>query len=371
MEPIISNISEENDSLSFRMSNCNVSLANAIRRTILSDIPTVVFYTENHKDNQCAIEINTTRLHNEIIKQRLSCIPVHIQELDILPGKFVMELDVMNDTDITQIITTEDFRIRNKENSNYLAKEDVKRIFPPNKKTNMYIDFARLRPKMCNTVPGEQLKLSAEFSVHTAKDSSMFNVVSKCTYFNTPDPIKINSVWDTIASELTANNTTKEDIALAKANFYLLDAQRHFLPDSFDFTIETVGVFENKAIVKKACIILQNTFVDFIKLIDSGSLDIHLSETTVENSYDVVLENEDYTIGKVIEYILYEKYYQGEKIMTYCGFKKFHPHDSGAVIRIAYKNQVEKDTIHQHIRIACIDASAIFEKIIKTSPLIN
>jgi hypothetical protein len=30
--------------------------------------------------NQCRIETNTTRFHNEIIKHRLSCIPIHVEE---------------------------------------------------------------------------------------------------------------------------------------------------------------------------------------------------------------------------------------------------------------------------------------------------
>ena len=65
--------------LTFVLEDCNVSIANALRRTILSDIPTVVCDTS--KEN-IYIEQNTCRLHNEILKQRLGCIPVHIKESD-------------------------------------------------------------------------------------------------------------------------------------------------------------------------------------------------------------------------------------------------------------------------------------------------
>ena len=43
MEPQISEISENNGLYKFTLSNLNVSLANALRRTILSEIPCVVF----------------------------------------------------------------------------------------------------------------------------------------------------------------------------------------------------------------------------------------------------------------------------------------------------------------------------------------
>ena len=45
MNPFITLNAEENDVLSFTISGVNVSLANAIRRTILSDIPLLVFKT--------------------------------------------------------------------------------------------------------------------------------------------------------------------------------------------------------------------------------------------------------------------------------------------------------------------------------------
>ena len=56
---------------------------NAIRRTILSDIPTLVFNCFPH-DKMMLIFISILRgLNNEILKQRLSCIPIHISDLDL------------------------------------------------------------------------------------------------------------------------------------------------------------------------------------------------------------------------------------------------------------------------------------------------
>ena len=104
MNPTVSNISEDGDVYKFTLSDINVSLANAIRRTILSDIPTLAFDAENKE--YCQIEKNTGRLHNEILKHRLSCIPIHMNELDILPGNYIMELDRCNDGDNMIYITS-------------------------------------------------------------------------------------------------------------------------------------------------------------------------------------------------------------------------------------------------------------------------
>jgi len=363
MNPQISNISETGDIYKFTINNINVSLANALRRTILSDIPTLVIYTETYQDNQCNILINNTRLHNEILKQRLSCIPIHEKDTNILPGTYILDLDIKNDTDETIIVTTEHFRIRNKSNGNYLSKDETRRIFPPNPKTQCFIDFARIRPKVGANIEGEHIKLTAEFSAHTAKENSMFNVVSKCSYGNTPDMIKINEVWEDHEKKLQTEQLSVEEIEFEKKNFYLLDAQRYFIPDSFDFIIQTLGVYENREIIQKACKILHDKLISIIQLIDSDGIPINNSETTMDYCFDVILENEDYTIGKVLEYILYEKYYLKEKIFTFCGFKKFHPHNSDSTIRIAYLQNSDKRMVSQHLRFACTDASAVFKRV--------
>ena len=365
MEPLISNISNDEDEFKFTVSGLNVSLANAIRRTILSDIPTLAFYTETYNDNQCNIQVNTTRLHNEILKHRLSCIPIHMRELDILPNNYVLDLDVENDTDSMRIITTNDFKIRNKTTNNYLTESEQNKIFPSNIRTNMYIDFARLRPRIGNTIPGEKLKLTAEFSIRTAMDNSMFNVVSKCSYGNTIDVIKSKEIWEEHENKIKADGSTADELEIQKRNFYLLDAHRHFQENSFDFVIQSVGVYENNKIVKMANEILHTKFLDLINSIDSGLVLVKLSETTMDYCFDIVLENEDYTMGKVLEYILYEKYFIENKKMSYCGFKKFHPHDTDSIIRVAFKDVTDKVMVAQYLREACVIASDVFSRIYK------
>ena len=152
MNPSISKISQEKELLNFTLSNIKVPFANALRRTILSDIDINVCITEKYEENQCDITKNTTRFHNEILKHRLSCIPIHMTELDVLPGNYILEVDAENDTEDIKFVTTEDFRIKNKNTNNYLTRAEVMKIYPPSKITNHYIDFVRLRPKISETI---------------------------------------------------------------------------------------------------------------------------------------------------------------------------------------------------------------------------
>ena len=67
MNPKIENIKNADDVLTFTLSGINVSLANALRRVILSDIKTIVFKTSPYEENKCTIISNTSRFHNENI----------------------------------------------------------------------------------------------------------------------------------------------------------------------------------------------------------------------------------------------------------------------------------------------------------------
>jgi len=353
---------DENDIYRFTLSDINVSLANAFRRIILSDIEVLVFYTETYQDNKCIIHKNTGRLHNEIVKQRLSSIPIWSQDRDLV-NKYILEVNVKNTTESMMYVTTEHFRIKNKETGNYLKEETVRQIFPPNPITDSFIDFVRLRPAIGDSIDGEEIHLECDFSVSTAKINSMFNVVSTCTYGNTVDEDKVQSTLQSLKQKWAQENLNADEIEFQTKNFMLLDAERQFVPNSFDFAIKTVGPLPNDFIVKKACQLLQNKFVDFSEELKSDGIQILRSETTMDHCYDVTLENEDSTVGKVLEYILYEKYFMGEKLLSFCGFKKLHPHNKDSILRIAYTENIDKALIREHLNVAAVIAAEVYQKL--------
>jgi DNA-directed RNA polymerase subunit L len=373
MNPALNNFSEDADILRFTLHGVNVCFANAIRRTILSDIPIVVIQTESHDINQCNILRNTGRLHNEILKQRISCIPIHTTLLrdtddngtNALPNNYSLAVNVKNDTENIMFVTSGDFRLIDKKTNEQLSKETMDKLFPKlfpmNSITQSYIDFARLRPKLSDAIPGEELSIVADFSVSTSKTNSMFNVVSKCSYGNTIDTSKSGTVWDAIEAKLRTNGESDADIRFQKENFRILDSQRHFTPNSFDFVIQTIGIYENKDLVLKSCAVLQNKLIDIIQSIDT--VPIFVSETTIDNCFDIRLEEEDYTLGKVIEYIMYTKFYEGDKTLTFCGFKKFHPHYSDSTVRIAFDKKSDTARVRNYLKEVCTDAQQIFKDI--------
>ncbi len=182
-KPVIESFTDHDGTLKFTVSQINVSLANAVRRTILADIPTYCFRTLPHAENRVDITTNTTRLNNEIIKQRMGCIPIHLKANDPDFEHFNVEdyrvvLDVQNTGTATAYVTTKDFRMVNVKTGKELSESVVRRIFPPDAITSGYILLARLMPRLTQFVEGERLALTAEIGVGTARMDGMYNVVS-------------------------------------------------------------------------------------------------------------------------------------------------------------------------------------------------
>ena len=365
MEPRISNLIEEEGYLKFTLVNCNMSIANALRRIIISDIPTFVFRTFPYSQNKAEITHNTTRFHNEIIKQRLSCIPIHIDDINFPYHDYVVEVDIKNDTDNIIYVTTKDFKIKNISSGRYSDESAVRRIFPPSHLSGDYIEFARLQPRLSENIDGERLTFTCGLDIGKASEDGASNVISTCAYEFTPDQAKASEMWGEKEKAMRKENKSAEEIDFEKRNWMLLEAKRYSIPNSYNFIIETVGVYENMDIVIKACEVMVSKCRKFLYDLENGNVPIIQSETTLKNGFDVTLIGEDYTLGKVIEYYLYQEHFIADKTLSFCGFRKPHPHSTDSVIRVAFHNQVDKVGVSGYFQGACDSAINAFTKIVE------
>jgi len=363
MSSRIENLKESDEVLTFTISGVDVSYINALRRTILSDIPIVCFKTTPYEENKANILANTTRLNNEILKQRLSCIPICIKDIEIPIKNYIVEVDVENKTDTVLYVTTKDFKIRNLTTDTYLDEADLRKIFPayipPTGKGEYFIDFVRLRPKLSEELPGEKIKLTCALTTGTARDDGAFNVAGTCSYGCTPDDAKIVEELAKRKQKWADEGKSEANINFEAANWKLLEGMRYVKRNSFDFILETVGIYENTEIIVKACQILMDKFVELKRILDKDELEIQPSDSTIENCYDVTLENEDYTIGNILNFELYDVYYRDLKKLSYVGFKKMHPHDTHSILRMGFiEPTAGKDTVRQML-------AAVFENSFK------
>ena len=324
---------ETNGTLNFQLTDVDKSFANALRRTLLGNIPIQVM-----KPEDCIIHSNTSRFTNEMIKLRLSCIPIHEPNIT---KSLTISCNVRNDTSHTIHVTTEAFQ--------------QPTLFPPITvyKKDRYIEWLRLRPE-------EEISFTCKTSVGTANQCGAYNSVGTCSYGFTKDKEASNRAWGE-----QPRQTTKED-------WDCLDSKRYVVPRSFDFILESIGVFTNQELLLLASSIL---ILQLEQCMDS--LTITPSVTTIENCFDVALTGDysiqnitipmqgDYTIGKLLEYELYQQFM--EKKITYVAFFKSHPHDTVGILRVASKNATAEDirTMVKNASLACIETCQAFIKLIR------
>jgi DNA-directed RNA polymerase alpha subunit len=369
MSAKIEELKETGDTTTFILTGLDVCYANGLRRVIISDIPIVVFKTTPHEENKSNILINTSRLNNEIIKQRLSCIPICIKDLEIDFQNYLLELDVENKTDTMIMVTSKDFRIKNLTTNSYLEETTLREIFPPyippTGKSEYFIDFLRLRPKISDELPGERIKLNCTFSISTARDDSMFNVTGTCSYGFTPDRDEMVKQLALRRDKWEKEDKTAAEIDFESRNWNLLEGLRYVKKQSFDFIIQTVGIIDNTDIIIRACHILIGKIDIQKQLLDKDELKIEKSDNTLENCYDVTLVNEDYTVGVILNNELYETFYIEHETLSYTGFKKMHPHDTDSLLRIAFTEATSgKSAIKDILTTVIVNAVRKIESVI-------
>lgn len=363
--------SDPNDAntLLFTLSDANVSIANALRRILISEIKVPCFKSESLEDEyKCVIDVNTTRFTNEVIKQRLACVPIHIKDEKINVENYELVLDVKNTTKDVLYVTTKDFKLKNKKTGKIIKEESSTKIFPPSELTGDFIEFVRLMPALSPSHNGEHIKLSCPLTYGTAKNSGCFKTVSMATYGNTLEESKAALAWEQKEQTLVASGEMDdEQIMLEKKNWYLLEGKRHYKENSFDFKVKTIGVFQNEELLNKAVDVLKQklqTTASALKSKDATYVEIKKTKTNIPHSYDLILKGEDYTLGKVLEYYVYEQYYEKQPTLSFIGFRKEHPSDTHSILRMSFKENSPKDEVVRVVSNVCDYVLALLENII-------
>ena len=350
-------VDQHQNETQFVMRNVDISFANAIRREILGgNIDVVGILTEPEELNEVQIFKNTGRMHNEMLKHRLSAIPIHIQDyvsMDI--SKYKIVLQIKNYTNHILDVTSKDIKVYDTGTNSYLSENERNTIFPANSLTKDYILLTRLYPRKNSISDVEEIHLEAPLSLRNASESSVYNTTSTCSYGFVIDPVKQKQAWE--EHKKTLGNV--ENIDFEKKNWYVHEGKRYYKENQYQFKLESVGVYSNDDIVKKACYSLNQKLDALLQ----QPFDIKKGNT-IEPSYDVIIPNDNYTIGKVIENACYNLFYKEKAVLSFIGYNKVHPHvDYGIVRMMFHKEEYDENYIQNILPQAIQYAKTLFTAI--------
>ena len=260
-----------------------------------------------------------------------------------------------------------------KKTNKELSENKVRELFPSNKQTKSYILFARLKPEISKEIKGERIKLTCDLSISNAKVNGMYNVVSACAYKYAVDKVKQSAEWGKIEKKMMENtdeidaNLIQEKIRYEKENWFIHEGLRYNKEGSFDFCVETVGIYSNKDIVRKGCDVMLLKLNEMKNASENSKLfSIREMPVALKDSFDIILYNEDYSLGKVLEYVMHNSYYR-KGLLSFVGFSKKHPHDDNSIIRIAFSKEnsdvANVKNVVEILHNSCIIAANVFKEI--------
>lgn len=308
---------------SVEMHGLDLSLINAIKRIIQTDIPIPGFFGEDNPSIDMIA--NTGPLHNEIIMHRIGLVPIHFSEDEVEnfnTDEYTFELDVENKGASMLNVTTEEMKVAKLDAA--LTKREVQRLFPPNPITKNYVLITRLRPN-------EKLHFKATAVVATAQEHAGFSPVSLCAFSFMEDKKRI--------AHLT--------------NPTVLDKERAYLrneygdPTAIKFEIESECALTPKYLVSKAIeILMQKLDKVILELADADSKYVKLADTSAEaiegagadagtkgsaNSRMFIFTEETDTLGNFLQSYMHDHYIRDKnptsknKQVSYVGYLCPHP----------------------------------------------
>ena len=344
----------DNNNCSFTLNNVDKSLVNALRRTIMSDIPTFKFRTEPYDSNDVKIIKNTCALHNEFLTHRIGMIPIHIENMDSFdPEKYLFKINKKNETETIIDVTTEDFEVFYLDDTEGEKKIDSKKFFKPDEITKEYILITKLKPDQFGNSDGEEIQLEAKLSIGTGKENAGYSPVSKVVFYNTIDEMEVKNEIKKIIAEKEANDGEKisaDEKSRLKKRFENFEAYRHYCkdekgePNRFNFEIESIGTLNVDQILNSALDIIEKNINYFDMAVNSENADIQINESqTVMNGIDIVIQGQGHTLGSIIQSYLFRNYVDNSEKndLQFVGYKVPHPLKKELVIRLQLNNSEE------------------------------
>jgi DNA-directed RNA polymerase alpha subunit len=182
------NIQEKKNVLSCDINDVDVCIVNALRRIIMSEIPTIAFDEED-----IVIHKNSCSLHDQFLSHRISLIPLHFTKKEIEefePDKYKFVLKAKNTTNDTMSITTKHFDILLKSKLGKLPEATKERILPANPFTKDHVLITKLKPNVINPEFSDELYIEANAKIGIGKQHARWSPVSICSFYYNIDEAK-------------------------------------------------------------------------------------------------------------------------------------------------------------------------------------
>jgi DNA-directed RNA polymerase subunit L len=357
----------------FVLEGTSTTIANTLRRAILTETRSVGFRADLSQTTNPGIQIrkNTSVIFNEMLAHRLTLLPLGVVRVDEFdPTRYECILRIKNERkgpiDAANMlhVKASDFTVREKQADGTfetLPTPAVQALFPADPITKDTTLLVSLRPQWNIGQPAEEIDLTAYPVIGTGREHMGFCPVAQCSFGNTldTDPVRQDSFFQAWLRDF---KKVSDSAALApealdnyKKEWSTISIQRCFLvnergePSSFDFTIESVGIRPVPDLVAEGIQAVIRMVEPYVSL-DTGSAGtLGVATQPVDsrmNGLDVVFQEQEHTLGNLLQTILTEMYLDTEAPdapITFAGYKVRHPLHRVLTLRLGFREGLQGD----------------------------
>jgi DNA-directed RNA polymerase subunit L len=363
--PPLSTDSSHKSTGHFLLTNTSTTIANTLRRMILTETRSVGFRNSTQEGSGgIQIEKNTSVVFNEMIVHRLSLLPLGVRKLDDFDvARYKCVLRVRNDekglisNHTIRHVTARDFRVYEKqENGEFVdvGPEISAIMFPADPITGDTCLLLSLRPQWNPDQPPEEIDLVAFPAIGTGRENMGFSPVSQCSFENTldPDPVRQEKFFSDWMSEFkkidradavppgTLENYKKEWETMAKQRCFQVDEKNE--PNSFTFTVESVGIRSVSEIVAEGITATLHLLAPY-RSVSAASSDILIQPADSRmKGVDITFTGQEHTLGNLLQTVISDSLVGSlESPVTFVGYKVRHPLHREMTLRLGFREETE------------------------------
>jgi DNA-directed RNA polymerase subunit L len=334
----------------FDVTDVDVAVVNAVRRSILADVETAVLYYDANRPEASTVRMvqNTGSLHNEFLGHRLTLVPLCFDENQLYAiqrgeATYRFSLKVHNTGSDILPVRTDRFVVTSPD-GDILTDAERDKILPADAFTKDHILVTRLKPNASDPAQGEAIHVEGTPKVGCAAQNACWSPVSQCTFCNKIDSAAAQVAFEKwIADVGEKKHLSEQERDEYRRRFFITDAQRHFFtnargdPKTFTFAIESVCglrptflVFEALRILHAKLATLARRLVPSDAVIDvQDAQSVTVSQSPADHLWEVRVAHEGHTLGNLVQSLLYYK-----QTYAYVGYYQSHPLEESVVFKI-------------------------------------
>jgi len=281
-------------------------------------------------------------------------------------------------------VTASDFRVLEKQEDGEFQDAGLpaaSALFPKDPITGQSSLIISLRPQWNIEQPPEEVDLTAYPVIGRGRDHMGFCPVSQCSFENTRDndPVRQEQFFNEwlLSFKKLEDQTavTPEVLAGYRQEWGNMAIQRCFLvdehgePNSFDFTVESVGVRPVADIVAEGLhevASLVRPYADADRTLQDLGIKTQPPDSRM-NGFDVMFDGQEHTLGNLLQTLITDIYINGapDSPLVFAGYKIRHPLHRVMTLRLGFRDGVlgTEAQVRDIIATAAGKALSIFESL--------